>query len=134
MSWPGIVLFARSFSASAFIGIVYLLALEITQYVIGYETALLHAVAVFSLYLVGIYFNYLLQKKVVFGSGRQAIIQFFAYNFFSAGLVSVLSSFFYGLSFAQLFFGSWIEAASTAMALLVVSPISFLFFRMLFRT
>lgn len=134
MNWSNLVLFIRSFSVSAFIGIVYLILLEITQLILGYETALFHSLVVLSLYLIGVYFNYILQKKIVFNSNREAVKQFFAYNFFSAGLVSLLSSFFYGDATVQLFFGQWIEAASTAFSLLIVSPISFLFFRLLFRS
>ncbi len=133
MTWSIFVLFVRSFAVSAFVGVVYLLALELTQYLIGYQGAFAHSMAVLVLYLIGIYFNYTLQKKVVFASGEQAVKRFFAYNFFSAGLVSLLSSFFYGLAIAQTVFGHWIEAASTAMALLLVSPISFIVFRTLFR-
>jgi len=133
MNWSNLILFARSFAASAFVGIVYLLLLECAQYLIGYQTPGVHVVVVLLLYLIGIYFNYSLQKNVVFGSSRQAIKQFFAYNFFSAGFVSLLSGFFYSLTLVQSVFGDWIEAASTAMALLIVSPISFLFFRLLFR-
>ena len=129
-----LLLYLRSFAASALVGIVYLLLIELTQFILGYQTALKHSIVVLVLYLIGIYFNYLLQKKVVFESDRKAVTQFFAYNFFSAGLVSILSSFFYRTTLVQSMFGHWIEAASTALALLIVSPISFLFFRMLFRS
>jgi len=133
MKLSTLLLFARSFAASAFVGLVYLLVLELAQYVIGYKTAVVHSLVVLVFYLIGIYFNYTLQKKVVFDSSREAIKQFFAYNFFSAGLVSLLSSFFYSQPAVQSLFGNLIEAASTALALLIVSPISFLVFRMLFR-
>jgi len=133
MKLTGIVLYLRSFAASAFVGVVYLLLIELVQLLSGYQTALVHSAVVLALYLVGIYFNYILQKNVVFDSDRKAVVQFFAYNFFSAALVSVLSSFFYRLPLMQSIFGAWIESASTAASLLIVSPISFLFFRMLFH-
>ena len=133
MNSTGIVLYFRSFAASAFVGAAYLLLIEFVQLLSGYKTAFSHSLVVLVLYLVGIYFNYLLQRKVVFASDRQAVVQFFAYNFFSAALVSVLSSFFYNLPLMQSIFGAWIESASTASSLLIVSPISFLFFRMLFH-
>ena len=133
MSVADLILYLRSFAASAFIGVVYLLLIEFTQMLMGYQTAIAHSLVVLVLYLIGIYFNYLLQKKVVFDSDRKAVTQFFAYNFFSAAFVSGLSSVFYQSALMESLFGSWIEAASTAAALLIVSPISFLFFRMIFR-
>lgn len=127
-------LFAKSFSVSAFIGISYIVALEVIQWLLGYSTGMAHASAAFLLYLSGIFVNYSMQKNLVFRSGNDPVVRFFAYNIANAFLVSAVSGLIFAHAGMQQLFGPLIESASTAIALLLISPITFIVFKRLFHT
>lgn len=127
-------LFSKSFSVSAAIGLTYLLTIELVQFLTGYQSANAHLFVVLVLYLIGVFVNYMMQKDLVFKSGKQPIVSFFVYNFSSAVFVSALSSFLFTSTYLRSISGSYIEALSTGIALLIISPISFLFFKYIFRS
>lgn len=127
------LLFGRSFAVSSFLGVVYLGAIEVSQYFLAYSDVWVHVALTFILYILGIGLNYLLQRKFAFRSESQPLFLFFAYNFLSAALVSTLSGLIYSNTSARLLFGSLIESASIVLALLVISPVTFLVFKYLFQ-
>lgn len=129
-----LTLFIKSFSVSGFIGLSYILILEIAQAVLGYQTGTAHALVAFVFYVIGIFANYFLQKNVVFQSGESPLIGFFAYNLANALLVSMLSGLFFASDKMKLIFGDFIESASIAFALLIISPITFFIFKKLFNS
>ncbi len=128
-----LVLFIRSFSVSAFIGLSYIVILELAQMLLGYQSGLEHAVVAFVFYVLGIFVNYLMQKNLVFGAENSPLIGFFSYNVINALLISSLAGIAYSNQGLKMLFGNYIEAASTALALLVISPITFLVFKKLFN-
>lgn len=128
------LLFIKSFSVSGFIGISYILILEIAQAILGYQTGFAHACVAFVFYIIGIFVNYLLQKKVVFESNQSPIISFFVYNLINAFLVSAMSGMFFANNKMNAVFGDYIESASIAFALLIISPITFFIFKKLFKS
>ena len=133
ISGTQLALFLKSFSVSAFIGISYILILEFAQWLLGYRTGLAHATVAFVFYVLGIFINYLMQKKMVFQATNSPLAGFFAYNIANAFLVSALSGVIFSSAGMQQLFGNYIEGASTAIALLIISPITFLVFKKLFQ-
>jgi putative flippase GtrA len=127
-------LFSKSFLVSAFIGVSYLAIIEFVQFVTGYQSPRVHLAVVLVLYILGVFVNYLMQRDLVFKSDQRPVLAFFIYNFSSALFVSALSSFLYSLDALRSVSGPYIEASSTALALLVISPISFLFFKYIFKS
>ena len=127
-------LFSKSFLVSCFVGITYLCAIEVVHWVIGYESSLAHATNVAVLYVLGIYLNYVMQRNLVFRSDSNPLISFYLYNFMSAALVSTLSATLYSSPTLRVYAGEVIESVSTMISLLVISPISFLVTRYLFKT
>lgn len=128
-----LVLFIRTFSVSAFIGISYLLILELAQYLLKYEDALSHSVVAFIFYVLGIYVNYLMQKKWVFNAQNSPLKSFVVYNLISALLVSTMSGLLYSNQSFSALFSPFSEAASTAAALLIISPITFIVLKKIFK-
>lgn len=126
-------LFARSFSVSAFIGLSYIAILELSQWIIGYSDGLSHSIVAFTFYLLGIYVNYLMQKGLVFNATNAPWASFLIYNLSSAVLVSGLSGYLYTNSTLRSLAGNYIEGVSTAIALLIISPITFLVFKKIFK-
>lgn len=126
-------LFFRSFGASAFIGLCYITLLEIAQWVLGYNSGLIHSIVAFCFYIIGILANYSLQKNVVFSASNSPLAKFFIYNISSAALVSGLSGYLYSTPWLQAIFKNYIESASTAIALLIISPITFIVLKKIFH-
>lgn len=126
-------LFGRSFAISALVGVLYLIAVEVTQYLLQYESTAAHTLVTFIIYLTGIALNYFLQRKVAFKSSNQPVVPFFLYNFFSAVVVSSVSGLIYSQPAFKEVFGHSIESASIVLSLLLISPITFLVFRHLFQ-
>jgi len=127
------VLFLRIFSVSAFIGLAYLLILELAQLVLRYDDGLTHSLVAFVFYVIGIFVNYLMQKKLVFNASNSPWKSFLIYNMSSAVLVSALSGYLYSNSTMTELFAPFNEAVSTALALLLISPITFIVFKKIFK-
>ncbi len=128
-----LILFVRTFSVSAFIGISYLLILELAQYLLKYQDAVSHAIVAFIFYLLGIYINYLMQKKWVFKAQNSPLKSFVVYNLVSALLVSLMSGVLYSNQSFNALFSPFSEAASTGIALLLISPITFIVLKKIFK-
>jgi len=128
-----LVLFIRSFSVSAFIGLSYIAILEIAQMILAYEGGLAHASVAFIFYVLGIFANYVMQKNIVFDADNSPLLGFFSYNVVNAFLISGLAGVAYSNHMLRTIFGDYIESASTALALLVISPITFIVFKKIFN-
>ena len=128
-----LMLFIRSFSVSALIGLSYIAILEIMQMLLGYQSGLEHAVVAFLFYVIGIFVNYTMQKNWVFEADNSPLFGFFSYNLVNAVLVSSLAGIAYSSEMLRMISGEYIEGASMALSLLVISPITFLVFKMLFN-
>lgn len=128
-----LVLFIRSFSVSAFIGISYIIVIEVTQWLLQYNDSLTHVITSLVFYLVGIAVNYYMQKKLVFNATNTPWLSFLIYNISSALLVSALSGYLYSNPFLRRLSGHYIEGSSTAIALLIISPITFIVFKRIFK-
>jgi len=128
-----LILFLRVFSVSAFIGISYLIVLELAQLVLGYSDGLTHSLVAFVFYILGIFVNYLMQKKLVFNASNSPWKSFLIYNLTSAVLVSGLSGYLYSNQTMIKLFYPFNEAISTGCALLLISPITFLVFKKIFK-
>lgn len=126
--------FIKSFSVSGLIGVLYILALELTQTAIGYNSPIVHSGFSFVYYLIGIFLNYLLQKIWVFESKEQPLVLFFIYNLVNAIAVSSFSGYLYSLAHFHSFFGNFAESFSIAIPLLFISPITFFVFSKLFQS
>ena len=128
-----LALFVRSFSVSALIGLSYIIILEIIQIILAYRSGFEHAVVAFVFYVIGIFANYIIQKKWVFDANNSPLVGFFSYNLVNAFLVSGLAGIAYSNEMMRMIFGGYIEGASIAIALLVISPITFFVFKKLFN-
>ncbi|MFT5571414.1 MAG: putative flippase GtrA [Cryomorphaceae bacterium] len=126
-------LFIRSFSVSAFIGVSYIVILEIAQWQLGYDDGFSHSIVALIFYLLGIYVNYLMQKRLVFNATNTPWVSFVIYNISSAILVSALSGYLYTNQTLRSISLNYIESASTAIALLLISPITFIVFKKIFK-
>jgi len=126
-------LYVLSFIASAFVGISYLALLELVHFFSQYESVQAHFLSSFILYVLGIYLNFLLQSRFVFAAQNRPWKSFFLYNFMSAFIVATLSGFFYTSNTLKSVFGSALESVSSALAILIISPISFLVFNLIFK-
>ena len=133
MLFQQLTLFVRSFSVSAIIGVSYIVILELVQWQLGYDDGLTHSVVALTFYLLGIYVNYLMQKRFVFNATNAPWMSFLIYNISSAILVSALSGYLYTNPTLRTIFDNYIESASTAIALLVISPITFIVFKKIFK-
>jgi len=118
---------------SAFIGVVYIVILELVQLILQYNDGLTHSVVALFFYIVGIFANYAMQKKVVFNASNAPWLSFLIYNVFSALLVSGLSGYLYSSELLRSIFMQYIEGASTAIALLINSPVTFIVFKKIFK-
>lgn len=127
------ILFLRVFSVSAFIGISYLFILEAAQMVLRYDDGLTHSIVAFAFYFLGIFVNYLMQKKLVFNASNSPWKSFLIYNISSAVLVSAFSGYLYSNMTLAALFHPFNEAASTALALLLISPVTFIVFKKIFK-
>ncbi len=125
--------FWRSFSVSAVVGLLYLIAVETAQYILQYHSTPVHTIVTFSIYLSGVALNYALQRKIAFRASNQPILAFFLYNFLSAVLVSALSGFFYSQQRFKEYFGGAIESVSIVLSLVIIFPVTFFVFRHLFH-
>ena len=130
---PNIFLFLKSFSVSAFVGLLYIGILELVQFLTQYQSALVHSAVAFTFYVLGTFLNYIMQRDLVFEASNKPVLGFFTYNGVNALLVSALSAWVFSNSMLRGIFGSFIEGASIAIALLLISPITFLVFKTLFR-
>jgi len=74
-----------------------------------------------------------MQKKVVFNASNAPWLSFLIYNVFSALLVSGLSGYLYSSELLRSIFMQYIEGASTAIALLINSPVTFIVFKKIFK-
>lgn len=128
-----LALFVRSFSVSALIGLSYIIILEIIQIILAYRSGFEHAVVAFVFYVIGIFANYIIQKKWVFDANNSPLVGFFSYNLVNAFIVSSLAGIAYSNEMMRMLFGNYIESASMALALLVISPITFIVFKKLFN-
>ena len=126
-------LFLGSFAVSAIIGLSYIAILEIAQYILGYNDGLSHSIVAFCFYLLGVFVNYAMQKKLVFRASNSPLVSFFVYNITSALLVSGLSGLLYSSALLQQWFTPFAEGASTAIALLIISPITFIVLKTIFK-
>ena len=128
-----VFLFMKSFAVSAFVGLLYIGILELVQFLTQYQSALVHSAVAFTFYILGTFLNYIMQRDLVFEASNKPVLGFFAYNGVNALLVSALSAWVFSNTLLRGVFGSFIEGASIAIALLLISPITFLVFKYLFR-
>ena len=128
-----VFLFLKSFSVSAFVGLLYIGVLELVQFLTQYQSALVHSGVAFTFYVLGTFLNYIMQRDLVFESTNKPVLGFFTYNLVNALLVSTLSAWVFSNVLLRGIFGSFIEGASIAIALLLISPITFLVFKYLFH-
>lgn len=126
-------LFAKSFTVSAFIGLSYIAILELARLILQYNTGLQHSIVAFVFYILGIFANYALQKKMVFKANNSPVLPFFAYNIINAFMISALSGVFFSALQARAWLPDFTAGASTAIALLLISPITFFVFKKLFN-
>lgn len=125
--------YIHSFTVSASIGLCYVLILELAQLLIGYDDGMSHSFVALFFYLIGIYVNYSIQKKRVFKANNAPIVKFLLYNLASALLVSILSGYLYTSPSLRSIFSQFIESASTAISLLIISPITYIVFKSIFK-